>query len=236
MIMTSASPKFSQQVLAEFGVFPLKGILRLGLVSAVAAAFGLLFWQQDMRGLGYSFAVATAIGWFGVLYATASTMLDVRPSILGLAKFLLTLAAMAVPIGLAVFLTIVGIKNSVPAASLSGGLLLLGGMALAALLPAWPITQAISQNWVSPMAALRATKGHRGGLIFLALLLGAFNRLIPSVDTTTSFTAACIMAVVGAIGSVAWAMAFVSVSVASSKLMTRNLAANQHGRSQTHVN
>jgi len=236
MITTSASPKFSQQVLAEFGVFPLKGILCIGLVSAGAAAFGLLFWQKDMWGLGYALAVVIVLGWFGVLYATASTMLDVRPSVLGLAKFLLTLAAMGVPIGLAVFLTILGVKNSIPAAFLSGGLLLLGGMALIALLPAWPITQAVSQTWVGPMNALRATKGHRGGLIFVALLLGAFNRLIPSIDTTASFTAACVMAVVGAIGSVAWAMAFVSISVASSKLMSRNLAANQLGQSKTRAN
>lgn len=226
MITTSASPKFSQRVLAEFGIFPLKGILCLASVSAVAAAFVLLFWKQDVWGPGYAFAVVIALGWFGVLYATASTMLDVRPSLLGLAKFLLTLGAMAVPIGLAAFLIIVGIKDSIPAAFLSGGLLLLGGMALVALLPAWPITQAISQNWVSPLAAFRATKGHRGGLILVALLLGAFNGLIPSIDTTASFTAACVMAVVGAIGSVAWAMAFVSISVASSKLMSRNLAAN----------
>lgn len=236
MITTSASPKFSQRVLAEFGIFPLKGILCLASVSAVAAAFGLLFWKQDAWGPGYAFAVVIALGWFGVLYATASTMLDVRPSLLGLAKFLLTLVAMAVPIGLAAFLIIVGIKHSIPAAFLSGGLLLLGGMALVALLPAWPITQAISQNWVSPLAAFRATKGHRGGLLLVALLLGAFNRLIPSIDTTASFTAACVMAVVGAIGSVAWAMAFVSISVASSKLMSRNLAANQLGQSKTRAN
>ena len=236
MTTSPYAPKFSQLVLAEFGTFPLKAIIYIGAVSVAAEGLGLLLWKQDLSGLAYAAVVVIAFAWFGALYTAASMMLEARPSLWGFGKFLLTGLVMAAPLGLALLLIIVGVKTSITATYLSGGLLLLGGMVLIALLAAWPITQAVSRRWVGPIIALRATKGHRGGLIYVALILGALNRLIPSIDTTASFTAACVMAVVGAIGSVAWAMTFVSISVASSKLMSRNLAANQLGQSKTRAN
>ena len=222
-----SSPKFSQLVLAEFGTFPRKGMIYIGVVCAAAQAWGLFLWnRQDVPAAAYVMLAAIVLAWLGVFYVTALAILQVRPSASGLAKFLVTSLLTALPVLLAAVFLIVGVRTSATAFYVLGGLLLLGGLVLLPLLTGWSITQAISTKIIGPMAALGATKGHRGGLIFTALVVAGLNRVVPSLGSTTDFAVACLFAVIGLIAGIASAMAIISIAVVASRMMSANLMRN----------
>ncbi|AYJ85908.1 hypothetical protein D3Y57_07890 [Sphingomonas paeninsulae] len=109
------------------------------------------------------------------------------------------------------FLGIMALCVSIPLGLLFGGLLLLrtgGGITavilglslLAALiaiplLSAWPVTQALSGVFVSPVRILRSTKGYRWGLFTASYASTVLNKILPATDTAKSGGQAIILAI-----------------------------------------
>jgi len=219
------SPKFSQRVLAEFGAFPRKGIVFIGLVCASAQVCGMLLWTKpDASPVISVILAATLLAWFCVSYTTTSAILNVPPSVSGLFKFLATSLLTSLPVLFSLALLVFATKTSIAIIYVLSGLLMLGGIILLPLLAGWPITQAISRRLIGPMTALRATKGHRGNLIVAALVFAGLNRAVPALNSATNFATACLFAVMGLIAGIAGAMALISIAVVASQMMSANLA------------
>lgn len=219
------SPKFSQRLLAEFGAFPRKGIVLIGLVCAAAQVCGVMLWSKpNASPVIYVILAATLLAWFCVSYTTTSAILNVPPSVSGLLKFLATSLLVSLPVLFSLALLVFATKTSIGIVYVLSGLLMLGSIVLLPLLAGWPITQAISTRLIGPMTALRATKGHRGNLIVAALVFAGLNRAVPALNSATNFATACLFAVIGLIAGIVGAMALISIAVVASQMMSANLA------------
>jgi len=99
--------------------------------------------------------------------------------------------------------------------------LLLIGLLFVALLPAWPIAQAISARFVSPMQVVKATKGHRWSLILVLFAASSVSKLVPSTSSATNVGEAIALALGGAVVAAATLVLTASIAVTAWKFAVR---------------
>jgi hypothetical protein len=99
--------------------------------------------------------------------------------------------------------------------------LLLIGLLFVAFLPAWPIAQAISARFVSPMQIVKATKGYRWSLILVSSAASSVNRLVPSMSSATNAGEAIALALFGAVVAAATLVMTASIAVTAWKFAVR---------------
>jgi hypothetical protein len=125
-------------------------------------------------------AVTVAI-WISIQYPITLNMIKRRASIGGLLRYTAANLALFLPVGIGI-----GSAFALPALvgkAVSSTILITGlftSLVAVLLLRAWPIEQALSSTLVSPIKALKATKGHRWALILISSTMGGVDKLIPS--------------------------------------------------------
>lgn len=99
--------------------------------------------------------------------------------------------------------------------------LFLVGLLFVAFLPAWPIAQAISPRFVSPMQIVKATKGYRWSLILVFFAASSVNKLMPSMSSATNVGEAIALALCGAVVAAATLVLTASIAVTAWKFAAR---------------
>lgn len=174
-------------------------LVSLAAVTA-SAAVEVVLWSQH-RQSGWADAAPGAViatGWVAAIYVGALAIIARRPTVAGFGRFALaTLAGFApLVLGLAILLAARPWLGEGPRLAI-----FLVAMAVqfsfTAILPAWPVTQALSTTIVSPLRVLSATRGHRWSLVVATFVIGALNNdhLVPKMATATSIGTACAIAV-----------------------------------------
>ncbi len=99
--------------------------------------------------------------------------------------------------------------------------LFLVGLLFVAFLPAWPIAQAISAQFVSPMQIVKATKGYRWSLMLVFFATISVNKLVPRMSSTTNVGEAIALALYGAVVAAATLVLTASIAVTAWKFAMR---------------
>ena len=99
--------------------------------------------------------------------------------------------------------------------------LLLIGLLFVAFLPAWPIAQAISTQFVTPTRIVKATKGYRWSLILVFLAASSVNKLMPSMSSATNIGEAVALELGGAVVVAATLVLTASIAVTAWKFAVR---------------
>ena len=220
--MTSKTPSFSSLVMVEFGTVPPQGLLYIAIASAASAASDMLRWthRPDLLPVDFGISVVLIGGWVIAIYAVSMLMAGGRFSIIGLGKFVATSIATALPLILSVGLYVVAARARSGEGMAGAVVLILGSLAIFALLPGWPILQAMTATAISPLKALRSTGGFRLPLVLAALVAGAINGAVPALSTAEDLGTACLLAVVGAVAAAASTLVGLSIAVAAWRLMS----------------
>jgi len=199
-------------------------------VSAFGASTDLVAWWQGVEAGPFRWFEAgiQLLLTLGAIYLAASDILNSRVTWLGSLRFIATAVLLFLPFA-ATFGILILIKPLISEGwrliILFGGVLF--GMAVIALLPAWPLAQAVQTTLVSPLMILRSTRGHRGGLILISFALGAINKadFIPAMRTANNFGEAALIAAGQSL------MGFVSIAFTASIAATAlQFGARQDGR------
>lgn len=145
------------------------------------------------------FFVLTAT-WLAGVYVSALGIVGRQTSIRGYARFALTSVATIMPLGLTLAIVILGKPYLAQGARVS--VLLVGlvlTFVLASLLAGWPVAQSVSAGFVSPTRVLRATRGHRGALIFVGFAAAGIGRsdLVPDIAKASNVGEAAFIAIAG---------------------------------------
>lgn len=96
-------------------------------------------------------------------------------------------------------------------------LLFIIGIRFVALLPAWPIAQAISSRFVSPIRIIKATRGYRWSLIAVFFAASSVNKFVPAMSSATNVGEAILIALVGAVVAAATLLLTASIAVTAWK-------------------
>ena len=171
-------------------------------ILMLAASVGLFSTVQEMAhwsewsGLfiaDYILLTAAIPMWLGVTYVSSMMLVSARINWSGFLKFsgIMLLMFLPIMVGL-VSALLLGQENSRLATVIS--LLVLGWLILT-FLPAWPIAQAISHQFVSPIRILRATSGYRWSLVGVALVTGGFDKIVPATSAANSVGEAILLAI-----------------------------------------
>ena len=223
---------FFEEVFYGAQRLPLKGF-------ALAAAFGLLTVVVDLlipkpTGESPSEYVALAVVTITLLatfYRLAMMISDAPPSWVSGMRFVATLVVILVFAFVALLggLLLERIESSV--------IVVVGGVALflvlfgLPLLAGWPIAQAISNRFVSPLAILGATKGHRWGLITTSIASTAINKIFPATYPAKSGAQSFLLAIGDGAVSCVSLILFASIAATAYKFAVRadpTLAQPQH--------
>lgn len=112
---------------------------------------------------------ALCLGILGVLRQPVTVAAWLRFAMANLA----TLAPATIAISAMLWLD----RHSYDLAAMAMAALCLGGIVLMALLTAWPTRQAVSNGFVSPLQAIRDTRGHRWSLFLSATIAAHIGRI-----------------------------------------------------------
>jgi hypothetical protein len=216
---------FFTQTMGEFGTVPKRGLIYVAVASALSAITDLVDWNS---GTGFSNLDYTLVGivillWLTAAYVTTMTMVEKPSSAAGFVKFTGVTIFTFVPI-----LSSLAVLAYTSRAGLHDGLtistvlaLFLIGLLLVAFLPAWPIAQAISSQFVSPMQIVKATSGYRWSLISVFFAAGSVNKLVPSMSSATNVGEAIALALCGAVVAAATLVLTASIAVTAWKFAVR---------------
>jgi uncharacterized membrane protein YqjE len=189
-----------EQAFANLGRIPRGAWLVALFACGLSASSDLAFWTTGEQ-LSWTwvapFLVLSAI-WLAGVYVSALGILARPTSFRGYASFALTSIATVAPLGLTLALAIFGKPFLTEGARVS--LLLIGlvvTFVLASLLAGWPVAQSLSREFVSPIRVLRATRGHRGSLIFLGFAAAGIGRsnLVPDIAKANNVGEAALIAI-----------------------------------------
>ena len=139
-------------------------------------------WKPGLAELPLIIPYAAAVS--AVEYLAVVSIIGVKPTISSYGRFVITallvISPLIVSVGLLFTAPVIGRGLALTAFFV----LAAAGFLIAAWLPAWPAAQSISATLINPVRIFKATRGHRWGLIGMALVLSAINRqkLIPDVD------------------------------------------------------
>lgn len=211
--------------MGEFGTVPKRGLIYVAVASALSAITDLVHWNS---GTGFSNLDYTLVGivillWLTAAYFTTMTMIEKPSSPVGFLKFTGVTVFTLLPI-----LSSLAVLIYTSPASLHYGLtistvlaLLLIGLLFVAFLPAWPIAQAISSRFVSPMQIVKATRGYRWPLILVFFAASSVNKLVPSMSSATNVGEAIALALCGAVVAAATLVLTASIAVTAWKFAVR---------------
>jgi len=176
---------FTETLFSELGTMPPQGMALILVFNLVSGLHALSLWRAGRDSSvvdGLVFAIEML---FGAVAIFLSTMLlvDRRASFAAFARFLAALVATFLPLLLTAGLLLVTVKADYR----EGWVLVLVALMLAvfpltSLLAAWPLAQALSHVFVSPVRVLSATRGHRWALVGTNYAVGALNRISPDID------------------------------------------------------
>ena len=188
---------FFSEVFHGVHTLPLKGF-------ALAAGVGAMNVAVDLSSRRFGFHASVpeyfAVGVLtfvalGAVYLIAMMIAETSSSWSGGLRFVgTTILIIGAPVGI-LFGSLWLMRILAGAAVVILGLMLLALLFALPLLSAWPIAQALSTHFVSPLRIVRATKGYRWGLFTASYASTAINKLLPATDTAKSSSQAIALAI-----------------------------------------
>jgi len=218
--------------MGEFGTVPKRGLIYVAIAGALSAIIDLVHWGTGAKFSEWDYALLAVVilPWLAAAYATTMTMVEKPSSVVGFVKFTAVIILTFVPIlsSLAVlfYASRVGLHDGLTISTVIT--LLLIGLLFVAFLPAWPIAQAISARFVSPMQIVKATKGYRWSLILVFFAASSMNKLVPSMSSATNVGEAIALALCGAVVAAATLVLTASIAVTAWKFAVRRDASLAH--------
>lgn len=223
MTGNSTFQDFLAQTVREFGTVPKRGLIYAVTAGTLSAIAGLLDWGMDTKfaGVNYIVPVFVSVCWLSAAYATTMAMIERPSSITGFFKFAAVTIFMFMPFlcGLAVLAYAAGAHDGWTISTVI--LLFIFGFICSSLLPAWPVTQAISEELISPARIVKATKGYRWSLILVFFAAGSVNKLMPEISDATNAGEAIALALCGAVVAAAILVLTASIAVTAWKFAVR---------------
>jgi hypothetical protein len=167
--------------------------------SAVSALSDLVLWATGQKiGWGWTAPLLALMAvWLWAVYFSAVAITRREASLSGYVRFALTSLAALLPLGLTLLTLISGKEYISEGARVS---VLLVGLVItflfSSLLAGWPMAQSLSAAFVSPIRVLRATRGHRGSLIFLGFAAAGIGKsdLLPQISKADNIGEAVLIA------------------------------------------
>lgn len=221
----SAFQDFFTQTMGEFGTVPRRGLIYVAIASMLGAFTDLVHWWSGAKfsSLDYVLPGVVILPWLAAAYATTMAMVEKPSSVIGFIKFTFVTIFTFVPIlsSLAVlaYSSHAGLDDGFTISSVIT--LLLIGLLFVAFLPAWPIAQAISTRFVSPIQIVKATKGYRWSLILVFSAASSVNKLVPNISFAANVGEALVLALCGAVVAAATLVLTASIAVTAWKFAVR---------------
>lgn len=211
--------------MGEFGAVPKRGLIYVAIAAALSALTDLVHWVigTKISDLDYALLGVVVLLWLSVAYATTMAMIEKPSSVGGFIKFTAVTILTFVPI-LSSLVVLFWASRSGSHAGLTISIviaLLFIGLLFVAFLPAWPIAQAISARFVSPMQVVKATKGYRWSLILVLFAASSVSKLVPSTSSATNVGEAIALALGGAVVAAATLVLTASIAVTAWKFAVR---------------
>lgn len=221
---------FITQTMGAFVSIPKRGQIYVAIASLLSAISDLVGWNSGDNPANweyalaeYALAVVVILMWLAAEYATTVAMVQRPLSVVGFVKFtaviILTFVPLLICLGVVFSAVHAGFDNGVAASTFF--VLLLFGFLLAALLPAWPLAQAMSKRFISPMRIFKATNGYRWSLIFLVLATGSVNKLVPGMSSASNLGEAIGLALCDGVVTAAILVLTASITVTAWKFAVR---------------
>lgn len=211
-----ADKSLFQSAIGEFATLPRPALMVAAIVGAISSVSELLHWWRGpiFTVAGYIvFAVSVPL-WLGAIYFSSMAAIGSRMRWHGFLRFIGAMFLAWLPILIGITSLILRLpsshKNAVLLVSLA--LICVGWLELT-MLPAWPVAQALSLNFVSPIRIARATHGHRWSLISVSLGAGILYRIVPQTSTGHNLGEATVLALGQGFISALTMMVFVAVGV-----------------------
>lgn len=223
---------FFTQTMGEFGTVPKRGLIYVAIAGALSAITDLIHWGIGAKFSEWDYALLAVVmlPWLAAAYATTMTMVEKPSSVVGFVKFTAVTVLTFVPIlsslAVLVYASRAGLHDGLTISTVIA--LLLVGLLFVAFLPAWPIAQAISARFVSPMQIVKATKGYRWSLILVFFAASSVNKLVPSMSSATNVGEAIALALCGAAVAAATLVLTASIAVTAWKFAVRRDASLAH--------
>lgn len=188
-----------EEAFANLGRIPRDAWLFALFACGLSASSDLAFWTtgETLTWMWIAPLLILAASSLAGVYVCALGILRRQTSFRGYARFAVTSVGTIVPMGLTLALAIFGkpyLSNGARISMLLAGLAL--GFVLASLLAGWPVAQSLSAEFVSPLRVLRATRGHRGSLIFVGFAAAGMGRsnLVPDIAKANNLGEAALIA------------------------------------------
>lgn len=150
-------------------------------------------WGKSLPFLPLTFA-AFVPAYVGAIYLAVMSILSRWSTFPGYLRFLATTVLTFAPFGIAVGAYYATPDQAVPIIVV---IVIIGIIAII-MLPAWPAAQALCPAALSPLRVLKATKGHRWGLILGTSAVSAINKIDMKVAEAGSANEAILGALVAA--------------------------------------
>ena len=211
--------------MSEFGTVPKRGLIFVAIAGALSAITDLIHWGTGAKFPEWNYALLAAIilPWLAAVYATTMAMVEKPLSVIGFVKFtavtILTFVPTLSSLTVLVYASGAGAHDGLTISIVI--VLLLVGLLFVAFLPAWPIAQAISTRFVSPMQIVKATKGYRWSLILVFFAASSVNKLVPSMSSARNVGEAIALALSGAVVAAATLVLTASIAVTAWKFAAR---------------
>ncbi len=211
--------------MGEFGTVPKRGLIYVAIAGTLSAIADLVHWGTGAKFSEWDYVLLAVLTlpWLAAAYATTMTMIEKPSSVIGFVKFTAVTVLTFLPI-----LSCLAFLDYASRAGLHDGLiistviaLLIGSLLFVAFLPAWPIEQAISARFVSPMQIVKATKGYRWSLVLVFFAASSVNKLAPSMSSATNVGEAIALALCGAVVAAATLVLTASIAVTAWKFAVR---------------
>lgn len=188
-----------QQAIENLARIPRDAWLVGLLACGVSASSDIALWLngEEPNWTWVAPILVLAAVWLAAVYICAVGIARRSASLWGYSRFALTSVATVAPLILTLGLLVFAKPYLSEDARL--WLLLTGvviGFLFASLLAGWPMTQSTSSVFVSPLRVFRATRGHRGSLIFLGFAAGGIGRadMVPDISSANNFGEAVLIA------------------------------------------
>ena len=188
-----------EQAFAKLSCVPRLAWLAILLASGVSAISDLVLWSAGVK-VGWSWTAPllalTAI-WLWAVYFSATEIIKKQRSFSGYIRFALTSLVTLLPVGLTLLALVYGKdhveKDTLPSVLFVGVVI---AFLLFNLLAGWPMAQSLSSTLVSPIRVLRATRGHRGSLLFLGFATAGIGKsdFLPKITTASNVGEAVLIA------------------------------------------
>lgn len=203
-----------EDVFSEFGAFPRDALILAGLNGLVSFAIALLDWGTAPSFASiYGGAIFSILFWMASAYVASMRMIGAPLNVFAAIRFVGIAAVMVLPFGGA--LALIAVSPDRGQAPLVTGVLLLVlcGWLVTALLPSWPLAQALSRRLVSPAKLIAKTRGHRWSLILATGAAGSINKAIPTTSAARNSIESFLLAMADGVVSAGIFVLTVSIGV-----------------------